>query len=264
MKPVLLTTERILLRPFGPADAPQVYEICQDSEIQKWTTVPSPYTQAHADGFCSQKCPSGWEKGTELTWALTLRSDRAAADSENAKDAHPIVAEKTVLGALTIFQREFVLRSYADESVEGGTIIGGGPSDVKNGLWEVGYWVSPRHRGHGYLSEALQAAIQWVFFESEEDSPLQQDQAVDDVPPPATTEPEGELFRPLPLSRSAVKTLGWRAEVGNHPSLAVVRRLGFVTGQTQHRVVFVEGRQPIDVWTASLTREEFLRSTAPP
>jgi RimJ/RimL family protein N-acetyltransferase len=43
----------LLLRSWQLVDAPQVYEACQDSEIQRWTTVPSPYSVSDADGFVS-------------------------------------------------------------------------------------------------------------------------------------------------------------------------------------------------------------------
>ena len=33
------------------ADADRIMQICQDLEIQRWTTVPSPYTRQSALGF---------------------------------------------------------------------------------------------------------------------------------------------------------------------------------------------------------------------
>ena len=42
MEPVTLTTERLVLRPFEPADADAVHAACQDPEIPRWTDVPVP------------------------------------------------------------------------------------------------------------------------------------------------------------------------------------------------------------------------------
>ncbi|WP_165939864.1 GNAT family N-acetyltransferase [Saccharopolyspora aridisoli] len=39
------------LRRWRPSDAEQVLRACQDPEIQRWTTIPVPYTEEHAEGF---------------------------------------------------------------------------------------------------------------------------------------------------------------------------------------------------------------------
>ena len=39
------------LRSLHLGDADWVFDACQDSEIQKWTEIPKPYTRDHADGF---------------------------------------------------------------------------------------------------------------------------------------------------------------------------------------------------------------------
>jgi RimJ/RimL family protein N-acetyltransferase len=41
----------VRLRPFEPGDADAITAICQDSEIARWTRVPSPYTDADAEDF---------------------------------------------------------------------------------------------------------------------------------------------------------------------------------------------------------------------
>lgn len=50
MDPVTLTTDRLLLRSVGPHDTDTVYEAVQDPDIQRWTTIPSPYLREHATG----------------------------------------------------------------------------------------------------------------------------------------------------------------------------------------------------------------------
>jgi len=39
------------LRELQPSDAEWIYRACQDGEIQRWTTVPRPYTREHAESF---------------------------------------------------------------------------------------------------------------------------------------------------------------------------------------------------------------------
>ena len=43
------------LRALQASDAEWIYRACQDAEIQRWTTVPRPYTQAHAESFIRDK-----------------------------------------------------------------------------------------------------------------------------------------------------------------------------------------------------------------
>ncbi|MFD5701856.1 GNAT family N-acetyltransferase [Streptomyces lasiicapitis] len=73
MEPVTLTTERLLLRTFTPDDTDEVYAACQDPEIQRWTTIPSPYSRADAEGFIGRMVPDGWRYDTEYTWAVRPR-----------------------------------------------------------------------------------------------------------------------------------------------------------------------------------------------
>ena len=43
---------------------------CQDPLIQRWTTVPAPYTQADAVGWVERIAPEGWETGAAATFAV--------------------------------------------------------------------------------------------------------------------------------------------------------------------------------------------------
>lgn len=54
------------------ADVDTIFDICQDPDVQRWTTVPSPYAREHAVGFVEHVVAPGWENGTETTWALRL------------------------------------------------------------------------------------------------------------------------------------------------------------------------------------------------
>ncbi|WP_328538441.1 GNAT family N-acetyltransferase [Streptomyces sp. NBC_00344] len=87
MDPVILTSERLLLRPFNPGDAEAVFQACQDPDVQRWTVVPSPYSRQDAESFVGQLVPEGWRSGTNLAFAVLPR------------EAGPL------RGALSVFQR---------------------------------------------------------------------------------------------------------------------------------------------------------------
>ncbi|MEV6807873.1 GNAT family N-acetyltransferase [Streptomyces sp. NPDC051132] len=72
MEHVTLTTDRLLLRPVVPGDADAVYAAVQDPDIQRWTTVPSPYLPEHAISFTEQTAPDGWAQGAVFTFGVFL------------------------------------------------------------------------------------------------------------------------------------------------------------------------------------------------
>ncbi|MGC3001945.1 GNAT family N-acetyltransferase [Streptomyces sp. G35A] len=74
MEPVTLTTDRLLLRTVGPQDTDAVHAACQDPDIQRWTTIPSPYLPEHARGFTEQMAPDGWASGSMFTFGVFLPS----------------------------------------------------------------------------------------------------------------------------------------------------------------------------------------------
>ncbi|OEJ26625.1 GNAT family N-acetyltransferase [Streptomyces agglomeratus] len=88
MEPIILTTERLLLRPFEPADTEAVFQACQDPGIQRWTTVPSPYEREHAEGFVGRIVPDGWRLGSLYAFAVLTRDsgELAAAVSSIIRD----------------------------------------------------------------------------------------------------------------------------------------------------------------------------------
>ena len=67
---VEINTGRMHLRPFRPSDAPAVHAACQDPEIQRWTTVPSPYRATDARAFVEDFCPSEWASGRGAVFAI--------------------------------------------------------------------------------------------------------------------------------------------------------------------------------------------------
>ncbi|EFL25625.1 acetyltransferase [Streptomyces himastatinicus ATCC 53653] len=125
MEPVTLTTERLVLRPFQPSDAPAVHAACQDPDILRWTTVPGPYERAHAEDFVRRTCPEGWRDDRTYNFALVTKG------------------EKTLIGAMGLVR---LARLHGPERQA-----------------ELGYWTVREHRRHGYTVEAAREVAEWAF-----------------------------------------------------------------------------------------------------
>jgi len=69
MESVVLTTERLVLRAPTEADIDAIADACQDPEIARWTTVPSPYTRDDAEEFV-RLVAAQWDAGSEVVWGM--------------------------------------------------------------------------------------------------------------------------------------------------------------------------------------------------
>lgn len=127
MEPVTITTERLLLRPFAPEDIEDVYRACQDPDIQRWTTVPSPYERHHAENFICEMSPNGWRDETLFNFGTFTR------------DSGELVSSVGLVRLANLRTEER--------------------------LGEVGYWTAKHQRGRGYTAEAVQAVARWAFTE---------------------------------------------------------------------------------------------------
>ncbi|MFE5872764.1 GNAT family N-acetyltransferase [Streptomyces roseifaciens] len=125
MDPIELTTDRLLLRPFAPADADAVHTACQDPDIPRYTSVPSPYTPEDARTFIEETCPAGWRDDTIYTWGVFTREEGRLAGS-------------------MCLVRLAQLRSPERQA-------------------ELGYWTAKDQRGRGYTAEAARAVVRWAF-----------------------------------------------------------------------------------------------------
>ncbi len=64
-----LTIDELVLRPWRPADAPELFAVCQDPEIARWVTIPQPFTPADADAFI-ENAQTMWRDGTGAPFAI--------------------------------------------------------------------------------------------------------------------------------------------------------------------------------------------------
>ena len=76
----ILTDGALVLRPWAPEDHKDVLAACQDAEIQRWTTVPSPYTAEDAEEFLAA-VGALWEDRSAMPFAIDLAGERRLAGS---------------------------------------------------------------------------------------------------------------------------------------------------------------------------------------
>lgn len=73
--PPILSDGRLTLRPPASSDALDILEGCQDPEIIRWTTVPSPYDISDARTFLNDRLtPTQWWRNP--TWVITEADNR--------------------------------------------------------------------------------------------------------------------------------------------------------------------------------------------
>ena len=136
---VSLTAGRLHLRPWEPWDADEVHAACQDREVQRWTTVPAPYTAEDARAYVTELSPRGWEAGTTASFAVldatTARVHASVALMEVA-DGSAELGFWTAPGSRR--------QGYTAEAVGAVCRWGFGALGLERVLWraEVGNWGS--------------------------------------------------------------------------------------------------------------------------
>ena len=79
----ILTTERLLLRPFKLADAPEVQRLAGDRAIADTTVaIPYPYPDGVAEDWIS-KHANWFAEGKQVTFAITRKLDDALIGAIN-------------------------------------------------------------------------------------------------------------------------------------------------------------------------------------
>ncbi|MEU5419898.1 GNAT family N-acetyltransferase [Streptomyces sp. NPDC001407] len=140
MEPLSLATPRLTLRPFAPSDADAVHAACQDPDIPRYTSVPSPYTREDARTFVEETCPAGWRDDSMYTWGLFTRDSALGLPrDENEPDGDQLVGSMCLV-------RLAQLRSPEHQA-------------------ELGYWTAKELRGRGYTAEAAREVARWAFGE---------------------------------------------------------------------------------------------------
>lgn len=91
--PGTLETERLLLRPPRPEDAPAIFEACQDPEIQRWTVVPSPYRREDAEFYVHKLAVDGWAGGRNPVWCVFEKATGTLVGTQGLSHRGPGRAE---------------------------------------------------------------------------------------------------------------------------------------------------------------------------
>ena len=121
-----LYTERLVLRPFTLADAPDVQRLAGDRDIASTTcAIPHPYEDGMAEEWISTH-KARYEEGTGINLAITL------------KDTHK--SEKTILIGSTNLR-----------------------IDPTEKIAELGYWIGKPYWNCGYATEAANVIVTYGF-----------------------------------------------------------------------------------------------------
>lgn len=73
MLPVTLESARVRLDVPTRADTAAITDACQDPDIVRWTTIPTPYREQDARTFVDALVGPGWASDREYTWAIRRR-----------------------------------------------------------------------------------------------------------------------------------------------------------------------------------------------
>jgi RimJ/RimL family protein N-acetyltransferase len=76
MIPFSLHAPGLVLDPPHDDDSERIYEYCQDPLFRDVLNTPWPYSRTDASYFVGTLVPHGWERGSELTWALRAALDQ--------------------------------------------------------------------------------------------------------------------------------------------------------------------------------------------
>lgn len=126
----------VTLRGLAPDDVDAVFAACQDPEIPRFTTVPSPYLREHAEAFVSDLGAVRWhaERPDPLGGVEPVRHGvLAITDATSARLCGTIDLQKV---------------------------------DLASGTATVGYWMAAEERGRGLTTRALRLLMLWAFDEA--------------------------------------------------------------------------------------------------
>ncbi|MFJ2368805.1 GNAT family N-acetyltransferase [Microbacterium sp. NPDC087665] len=88
MEAVRLETERLVLAAPTERDLDAITAACQDPEIPRWTTVPSPYTRENAEDYV-RLVGEWWADGSETVWGMYVDGELVGSIGLHRITEHP-------------------------------------------------------------------------------------------------------------------------------------------------------------------------------
>ncbi|MFD5224829.1 GNAT family N-acetyltransferase [Microbacterium sp. NPDC058342] len=184
MEPVTLRTERLELSIPTAADVDAITAACQDPEIPRWTTVPSPYARKDAEEFIALVA-GWWADGIETVWAIRRDDELAGMIGLHriTKHAHGGEAEigywgtaahrgQGVMGEAGRAVVDYAFAELGLARIEWRAVVGNAPSARTarslgfryEGMRRQGH-ASPRGRDDGWIAGLLasddRAPVEW-------------------------------------------------------------------------------------------------------
>lgn len=178
MQPVVLRTARLTLSAPSESDIDAITQGCQDPEVPRWTTVPSPYSRTDAEEFVG-KTAAWWQDDAEYTWAIhhdgafagvigLHRVVSAAVAGGSAEIGYWITASARGRGILTEAGRAVIDFGFSDQvgldRIEWRAVVGNVPSAKTARTLGFRYegllrqaLASPRGRDDGWIAGLLRA-----------------------------------------------------------------------------------------------------------
>ena len=132
----VLTDGVVLLRAPRADDIDDITRGAADPEVQRYTTVPSPYLREHAEWFVDHFGGASWGI------------------------AEPFGIDG---GGPALLQAAFAITEVPDDQFLGA--VGLHNVDLEAASGEVGYWMSPGSRGRGLMTRTLGLVLAWAFDE---------------------------------------------------------------------------------------------------
>lgn len=130
-EPPVLTDGVVLLRGLVAEDVDAIHRACQDPLISRYTTVPSPYTPEHAEGFVSDLGAPRWA------------AVREAGDGRAVRHGVLVITDAPTGEFCGVIDLQVV--------------------DLEAGTATVGYWMAAWARGGGRGARALRLLMAWAF-----------------------------------------------------------------------------------------------------
>ncbi|MDR1213917.1 MAG: GNAT family acetyltransferase [Propionibacteriaceae bacterium] len=122
------------LSPITADDVAAVFQICQDPDIQRWTTLPSPYQRSDALSFAADSQPQAWADLAAGRWDGPL----ASVGLSWGIRLGPGLPKDGLAGVIGLKWR-------------------------RSGVWEIGWWLDPAARGLGLMTAAAQTVLRIAF-----------------------------------------------------------------------------------------------------